>query len=278
MAQNLIRSIGYLGMAASVGSVALSQFFFKVDPGHRGLIFDRINGIKNEVLDEGIHFTVPILWNPVLMDVRTSPHVINSITGTKDLQSVVISLRVLSHPDVEHLPEIYRTLSFDYAERVLPSIGNEVLKAVVAQYNADQLITQRDQISREIREHLHHRCRKFHILLDDVSLTHLTFSDDFAHAIEDKQVAEQRAERAKFVVARAEQEKQAAIIRSEGDAEAAQLVSDALQKAGPGLLELRRIETALSVANTLSKAPNVTYLPSGGDKNLMMMIPPNERQ
>jgi prohibitin 1 len=102
-------------------------------------------------------------------------------------------------------------------------------------------------------------------MLDDVSITHLAFSQDFANAIEAKQVAEQTAERAKFVVMRAEQEKAALIIRSEGDAEAAQLVSNAIQKAGNGLIEIRRIETALSVTQKLAENPNVTYLPSNGN-------------
>jgi prohibitin 1 len=200
------------------------------------------------------------------MDVRTTPRTIKTVTGTKDLQKVNLSLRVLSRPSVPELAKIYKDIGPDYAERVLPSVGNEVLKAVVARYNADQLLTKRDKISLEIREALTKRCQTFNIEVDDVSITDLNFSRDFSRAIEDKQVAEQNAERAKFMVAKAEQEKQAVIIRSKGDAEAAELVSKALATAGTGLIELRRIDAAQSVAQTLARSrANITYLPRGGN-------------
>jgi len=158
---------------------------------------------------------------------------------------------------------IHKNLGPDYDERVLPSIANEVLKATIAQYNAEQLLTQREHVSQEIREGIVQRAKQFSILMDDVSITHLTYGKEFAKAIEEKQVAEQDAERQKFIVAKSEQERQATIVRSEGEAEAAKMISQALREHGSGLIEVRRIDAAKDIADGLAKSPNVMYLPAG---------------
>jgi prohibitin 1 len=175
---------------------------------------------------------------------------------------VNISLRVLSRPLEEKLPSIYQNLGVDFDDRVLPSLGNEVLKSVVAQYNAEELLSKRAEISQQIRAGLIKRATAFNLILDDVSITHLTFGREFAKAIEQKQVAQQEAERQSWVVARSDQERKAAVIRAEGEAEAANLISDAIQKAGNGIIDIRRIDTAKEVAQTIARSRNVSYIPS----------------
>jgi len=176
---------------------------------------------------------------------------------------VNLTLRVLARPDVPYLPTIFKSLGTEYDEKVLPSIGNEVLKAVVAQFNADQLLTERPHVSALVRDSLVRRARDFNIVLDDVAITHLSYGQEFSVAVEKKQVAQQEAERSKFLVAKAEQERRAAVIRAEGESEAAKLISDATAEVGTGILELRRIEAAREIAATLAKSPNVAYLPGG---------------
>lgn len=98
----------------------------------------------------------------------------------------------------------------------------------------------------------------------------MTFGKEFTNAVEQKQVAQQEAERMKFVVEKAEQEKLAAVIRAEGESQAASLISKAMHKSGPGFVELRRIEAAREIAGSLSAARNVTYLP--GQQSVLLNV------
>jgi prohibitin 1 len=269
MAQRLLNRIIFGSLGLGLGALTLGSSMYTVEPGERAVLFDRFrNGVLDNVYEEGLHFRIPWVQWPIFYDVRTKPKPIKRECRTKDLQTVKILIRVLYRPEISKLPQTYRDLGIDYDEKLLPSFGYEILGSETAQYDAGELITQREAVSRKIREALVNRSSQYGIILDDVSIIQVTFSKEFTEAIEKKQVAQQEAERSKFLVEKAKQEKLAAVIKAEGEAEAARLIAAAT---GPSFIQLRQIEAAKEIAEVVSKSGNISFIPQSA--NMLYQIP-----
>lgn len=115
---NALRNIYRLAIPAAVGVSLASQSIYDVRGGSRAVIFDRLSGVKEGVISEGTHFLVPWLQKSIIFDVRTKPRMIATTTGSKDLQMVSLTLRVLHRPEVQALPKIYQVCRTSLVFRV----------------------------------------------------------------------------------------------------------------------------------------------------------------
>ncbi|KAK2115779.1 Prohibitin-1, subunit of the prohibitin complex (Phb1p-Phb2p) [Saguinus oedipus] len=148
----------------------------------------------------------------------------------------------------------------DYNEHVLLSITTEILKSVMVRFDVGKLITQRELVSRQVTDDLTERAATFGLILDDMFLIHLIFWKGFTEAVEAKQVAQQEAEKAGFVVEKAEQQKKVTIISAEGDSKAA--AKHTGHHKG-GLMELHTLEATEDISYQLSHSRNIGCLPAG---------------
>lgn len=108
MAANGLYNIYRLAIPVATGAVIVNSSLYDVRGGTRAVIFDRLSGVQEKVVNEGTHFLIPWLQRAIIYDVRTKPRNISTTTGSKDLQMVSLTLRVLHRPDVPKLPSIYQ--------------------------------------------------------------------------------------------------------------------------------------------------------------------------
>ena len=249
--------VGFTGIA---GWTLYNSVYF-VQGGHRAVKFNAITGLYDRTFGEGANFAIPFIETPVIFDVRNKPTEVITSSGSKDLQVVNMAVRVLFQPNTENLHHVYRNLGVKYPETVLPSLINEIIKAVIAQFNAADLLVKRPEVSHRIAVTLRERAARFNIDITDVSITQMSFGKEYTIAVESKQIAQQMAERAKFRVEQAEQEKKGTILLAEGEAQSATLIGNAISS-NPAFLELRKIDAARAIAKSLSHGKGQYYLDS----------------
>ena len=203
-----------------------------IPAGYRGVLL-RFGAVQG-VYGEGIHLIAPYVNTVEKMEVRTQKEGSEASAASKDLQIVTTSLALNFHIDPSKAGELFRQVGLNYKERIIDPAVQESIKMVTARYTAEELIKERAAVKAEVETDITKRLSAYDILVEPsgLSITNFNFSPEFNAAIESKQVAQQEAEKQKYVLQQAELERQTLITKAKGVSEAGKLNAQALQAQG----------------------------------------------
>ena len=206
--------------------------YYSVPAGYRGVLLNF--GAVRGVMGEGVQFVMPFVQKVELMEVRTQKEEARAAAASKDLQNVSTTVAINYHLNPLQVGNLYKNVGLDFASRIIDPATQETVKAVVANYTAEELIRLRSKIKTEIDTMLTERLKAYDIVVENngVSLTNFEFSQDFNRAIEQKQVAQQSAEKSKYELQKAEIDAKTAIAKAEGEARSNKIKAEALNQNG----------------------------------------------
>jgi regulator of protease activity HflC (stomatin/prohibitin superfamily) len=226
-----------------------------VPPGSVGILYDRGRGVLEKELPEGLHLKIPFWQVSYLTDVRTQEYTMSVSPGegavysddsmtapTQDGQTVIVDATVLFHVDPEKAAELFQTVGPDYIQKIVRPIARSQIRAQVAEYTAiDVYAKKRDEAEEKINERIRKLYAEKDVVLERVLLRHIGFTPEYAQAIEDKQVAEQRIQKAEYQRQEAEKLKEKKIIEAQADAEAIRLKGETL-RANPQVIQFEFVQ------------------------------------
>ncbi|MCB9495916.1 MAG: prohibitin family protein [Fibrobacteria bacterium] len=230
-----------LAFAAVVGFSFLRGAVYTVDSGERGIVLTW--GAITSIVDDGLHLKVPFMQVVRIVDVRTRKAHAPAQAASSDMQRVQTEVALNYHLDPEKLHEIYTKTGLVVEGSLIDPRIQEVVKAVVAKYQADKLLMQREQVKAEIESLLKTSLVPYHVIVEAVQITNFKFSEQYDAAIEAKQTAEQNAQKAKNDLERIKVEAEQKIATAQAEAEAIRIQSEAIKaQGGAGYVQLKAIE------------------------------------
>lgn len=236
--------------------------FVVITPGQAGVL-SILGKAQEEALLEGIHFKFPLIANVDIYDVTVQKFEVPAESETRDLQDLTARFAINFRIDPVRVVEVRRTQGTleNLVSKVIAPQTQEAFKIAAARRTAEESVTERTKLKEDFDAALGVRLDKYGIIVLDTSVVDLNFSTEFAKAVEDKQIAEQQAQRAVYTAQQAEQEAQAEINRAKGRSEAQRLLADTLKAEG-GVLVLQK-EAIQAWRDGGAQMPKVLVL--GGD-------------
>jgi len=216
--------------------IALNSYII-INPGEAGVL-SILGKAKPGALQEGLHLKPPFVSRVDVYDVTVQKFEVPAQSSTKDLQELSASFAINFRLDPDQVVNIRRQQGSlqNLVSKVIAPQTQESFKIAAARRTVEEAITKRTELKQDFDGALSQRLEKYGVVIIDTSVVDLKFSKEFAKAVEEKQIAEQRAQRAIYVAQEASQQAQAEINRAQGKAEAQRLLAETLKQAGGALV------------------------------------------
>ena len=217
----------------------LPQGLGRVQPGARGIVL-RFGAPTGTLENEGLYYVVPLAEKVVQMNVQVNTITLDRAQGvSRDLEPVYADLAVTFHVEPDRAIDVYRSLRFDYSQRIVSPAVQDALKATIATYRAGEIVPRRRDVARDLQRELTPRLQRFGLRLDAIATTRLNFAYRYAQAAQAKVVAVQRTLEAEQDLQRIRFESQQSVIRAESEVRALRLQRNIPV---PELVRLRELE------------------------------------
>lgn len=239
---------------AAIGALIVVGWlsFYSVGPGERGVL-TTLGKIVPGVVMSGAHFKIPLVQNVTKFDIRVQKYENTEAAASKDLQDVRTNVAVNLHLDANGVDKLYQNVGNiqEVEEKLLRPIVSNALKAVIAKYNAEDLVEHRDDVRQGVGAAIRQEMKSYPVGIDAVNLTNFQFSGDYAQAIEAKQVAQQKALQAKYDLQKAQTDAQQQVVQAQARAQATLINANADAQA----LEMKRkaVTPELIMLNAVNK-------------------------
>ncbi|MGF1535620.1 MAG: prohibitin family protein [Elainellaceae cyanobacterium] len=226
-----------LGIVTAAVLLLVSSCFVVIYPGQAGVL-SVLGKAQDGALLEGLHIKPPFISNVDIYDLTVQKFEVPAQSSTKDLQDLTASFAINFRIEPKQVVDIRRsqgTLENLVAKVIAPQT-QESFKIAAAKRTAEQSITEREQLKSDFDNALSDRLEKYAVTVLDTSVIDLSFTPEFTRAVEEKQIAEQQAQRAVYIAQEAEQQAQADINRAQGKAEAQRMLAETLKATGGDLV------------------------------------------
>ena len=208
----------------------LSTCFTVVQAGRTGVVLT-FGAVSDEVLNEGIHFKIPFVQQVLQINNRTQKIETQGTASSKDLQIVSYVVAVNYRVNTTASADLYKNVGADYSNVIIAPAIQESIKAVTAQFTAEQLITERQNVGDQIKEALSEKIGTYGITVEIFNIVNFDFSDEFNAAVEAKQTAQQQALKAEQDLARIEVEAKQKVTQAQAEADSIRVIQEALSAA-----------------------------------------------